>query len=186
MINLTRNWWMIVLRGVIAILFGLSAFLWPDLTWLSLVLLFGVYALIDGVIAIATGFTHVKESTRWWAFVLEGLVSIGAGVVALMWPGLTTIVLIFMIGAWAILTGILEIAAAIRLRHEITNEWWLALGGLLSIAVGVMLILQPAAGGLAVIWIIGAYAITFGVLLILLGFRVRNWEEPTNMAHVTK
>lgn len=178
MINLTQNWWMIVLRGVLAILFGLTAFLWPGLTWLTLVLLFGVYALVDGVIAVVTGVTRIKDTPRWWVFLLEGLISIAAGTVAVLRPGLTSFVLLAMIAAWAVLTGILEIAAAIRLRREINNEWLLILGGLLSIGLGVLLILQPLAGGLALIWTIGVYAVVFGVLLIALGLRLKNSNVP--------
>jgi uncharacterized membrane protein HdeD (DUF308 family) len=176
--NLTQNWWMIVLRGVLAILFGLGAFLWPGVTWLTLVLLFGVYAVIDGVIAVATGLRHTKDSSRWWIFLLEGLVSIGAGVVAFLNPGLTAYILLLLIAGWAIVTGVLEIAGAIRLRREITNEWLLAFGGLLSIALGVVLFLQPVAGGLALIWMIGIYAIVFGIVLIILGFRLKALQAP--------
>ncbi len=182
MINLTQNWWMIVLRGVLAILFGLTAFLWPGLTWLSLVPVFGVYALIDGVIAVVTGITRIKDTPRWWVFLLEGLVSIAAGVVAMLQPGLTSFVLLAMIAAWAILTGILEIAAAIRLRREINNEWFLSLSGILSIGLGVLLALQPVAGGIAVIWMLGTYALIFGFLLVLLGFRLWIWYAPAPIA----
>jgi len=180
MTSLTRNWWLVVLRGVLAVLFGLAAFLWPGLTWLTLIVLFGIYALVDGFIAVFTGLTHVKDSPRWWVFLLEGLLGIGAGVVAVTWPGLTTLVLLAMIAAWAVLSGVLEIAAAIRLRREITNEWLLVLGGILSIGFGVLLMLQPVAGSLAVIWIIGAYELIFGVVMILLGFRLKNWDVPTH------
>ena len=179
MMNLTQNWWLIVLRGVLAILFGLAAFLWPGITLLSLILIFGVYAMIDGVIAVITGVTHVKDTPRWWVFLLEGLISIGAGVLAVLWPGLTTVVFLAMIAAWAILTGVLEIVAAIRLRREINNEWLLIIGGVLSIGLGVLLILQPTAGGLALIWTIGAYALLFGILLIILGFRLRSSGTST-------
>jgi len=178
--NLTENWGMVVLRGVLAILFGLTAFVWPGLTWLTLVVMFGVYAVVDGAIAVATGLKHTKDSSRWWGFLLEGLISIAAGVLAFVRPGLTSFALLLVIASWAIITGILEIAAAIRLRREITNEWALAFGGLLSIVLGVFLFLQPIAGGLALIWTIGAYAILFGVLLISLGFRLRKAHMPVN------
>ncbi len=176
--NLTQNWWMVVLRGVLAILFGLGAFVWPGMTWLTLVLLFGIYAVIDGVIAVVTGLRHTKDSSRWWVFLLEGLVSIGAGVIAFLRPDLTAYILLLLIAAWAIITGVLEIAAAIRLRREITNEWLLAFGGLLSIALGIVLFLQPVAGGLALIWMIGIYAIIFGIVLITLGFRLKSLQVP--------
>jgi uncharacterized membrane protein HdeD (DUF308 family) len=185
MTNLTQNWWMVVLRGLLAILFGLGAFLWPGVTWLTLVLLFGIYAVIDGVIAVATGLRHTKDSSRWWIFLLEGLVSIGAGVIAFLRPGLTAYVLLLLIAAWAIVTGVLEIVAAIRLRREITNEWLLAFGGLLSIALGIVLFLQPVAGGLALIWMIGTYAILFGIVLITLGFRLKSLQVPAKTKKIS-
>jgi uncharacterized membrane protein HdeD (DUF308 family) len=176
--SLSQNWWLLVLRGVLGILFGLAAFAWPGITLLTLIILFGVYAIVDGAVAVGTGLSHTKDSPRWWTFLVEGLLSIGAGVIALIWPGLTTLVLIYMIASWAVFTGILEIVAAIRLRHEITNEWMLALGGLISVALGVLLFFQPAAGSLAIVWTIAAYAVIFGILLVILGFRLRNWRAP--------
>src|SRR5687767_6519741 len=151
MIILTRQWWLIVLRGVLAILFGLAAFLWPGLTWLVLVLVFGAYSLVDGAFSLVIGLISVKDIERWWIFVLEGLMSIIAGLIALTQPGLTAFVVLVLIAVWAIFTGILEIIAAIRLRREITNEWFLALGGVVSIIVGGLLLLQPDAGSVAVI-----------------------------------
>ena len=183
--SLSQNWWLVVLRGVLAILFGVSAILWPGITWLTLILLFGVYTIVDGSIAIWTGLSRTKESSRWWTFVLEGLLGIGAGIVALIRPDLATLVLIYMIAFWAVFTGILEIMAAIRLRNEITNEWFLALGGLLSIGVGILLFIQPAAGGLAIIWIIAGYALVFGILLVILGIRLRNWRAPDTTLPLT-
>jgi uncharacterized membrane protein HdeD (DUF308 family) len=176
--SLSQNWWLVVLRGVLAILFGILAFVWPAITWLTLIVLFGVYAIVDGIIAIVSGLSRTKESPRWWTFLVEGLLGIGAGIVALVWPGVTSLVLIYMIASWAVITGILEIAAAIRLRNEISNEWMLGLGGLISIGLGVLLFFQPTAGGLAIIWTIAAYALIFGVLLVILGFRLRNWKTP--------
>ena len=167
-----------MLRGVLGILFGLLAFVWPSITWLTLVIMFGIYTIVDGLVTIGSGLVRTKESARWWTFLLEGLIDIGAGAAALIWPGLATLVIIYVIAAWAVFTGILEIVAAIRLRHEITNEWVLALGGVISVAVGVLLFFQPAAGSLAIIWIIAAYALIFGILLVILGFRLRNWRGP--------
>ena len=174
--SLSRNWWLVVLRGVLGILFGLSALIWPGITWLTLVVIFGVYAIVDGLIAIWTGLSRTRETPRWWMFLLEGLLGIGAGVAAIVWPGVATLVLIYIIASWAVITGILEIVAAIRLRHEINNEWFLALGGVLSVGLGILLFLQPAAGTLAIIWMIAGYAVIFGILLIILGFRLRNWK----------
>ena len=176
--TLSQNWWLVVLRGVLAILFGIAAFLWPGITLLTLIVMFGVYAIFDGLIAIWTGLSRTRETPRWWMFLLEGLLSIGAGIAALVWPGLATLVLVYVIATWAVFTGILEIVAAIRLRHEITNEWFLALGGVLSIGLGILLFLQPAAGSLAIIWMIAGYALVFGILLVILGIRLRNWKVP--------
>jgi uncharacterized membrane protein HdeD (DUF308 family) len=184
MLNLTQHWWLLVLRGVAAVLFGLAAFAWPGLTLFILITLFGFYALVDGFIAVVTGLSHVQNTTRWWVFLLEGLVGVGIGVTALVWPGVTTLVIVGMIAAWAILTGILEVVAAIRLRREITNEWFLALSGFLSVAVGVLLIAQPLAGSVAIVWIIGAYALIAGVLWILLGFRLRSQEMRMDSSDV--
>ena len=178
MVNLSQTWWLVVLRGLVAVLFGVAAFVWPGLTTLALVIMFGVYALVDGLFAVVTGLTHIQDTPRWWVFLLEGLVGIIAGVVAVLFPAVATLALLALVAAWAIITGVLEIAAAIRLRREIANEWFLALGGVLSIGLGLLLIFRPLAGGLALIWTIGAYALIFGVLLISLGFRLRNWTAP--------
>ena len=183
--TLSRNWWLVVLRGVLAILFGLAAFIWPGITLLTLVVIFGVYAIVDGAIAVSTGLSRTRDSSRWWTFLVEGLISIGAGVVALLWPGLATLVLIYIIAFWAIFTGILEIVGAIRLRHEINNEWFLALSGVLSIGLGILLFLSPAAGSLAIVWMIGAYALLFGILLVILGIRLRNWRGPETTIPLT-
>lgn len=176
--SLSQYWWLVVLRGVLAILFGILAFIWPGITLLTLIIMFGVYAVVDGLIAVGTGLARTKDSRRWWTFLLEGLISIAAGLVALIWPGLATLVLLYVIAAWAVFTGVLEIVAAVRLRHEITNEWVLALGGVISVALGLLLFFQPAAGTLAIIWIIAAYAVIFGILLIILGLRLRKWRAP--------
>jgi uncharacterized membrane protein HdeD (DUF308 family)/ferritin-like metal-binding protein YciE len=174
MTNLIQNWWLVALRGVVAILFGLMAFFWPGATLFALVVLFGFYALADGLIAIAAGLSHKNDSPRWWVFLIEGLVGIAVGVSTLIWPGVTTLVILAMIATWAILTGILEIAAAIRLRRAITNEWTLALSGILSVVLGIIFILQPLAGTVVIVWTIGAYALLFGALWVLLGFRLRD------------
>lgn len=176
--NLTRNWWLVVLRGLLAILFGLVAIFWPGLTFLILVLMFGIYAMVDGVFAMLTGVVSSNYSPRWWVFLLEGVVSFAAGLIAILRPGLAAFVLLVVIASWAILTGILEIAAAIRLRREITNEWMLAFAGFVSIVLGVLLFFQPVAGGLVITLMIGSYALIFGIMLIILGFRLRKWDIP--------
>lgn len=184
---LSRNWWMLALRGVVAVIFGILAFIWPGLTLWALVYLFGAYVLIDGVAALVSAFTGRDVDDRWWVLLLEGLAGIAAGLVAFIWPGMTAFVLLYLIAAWAIVTGIIEIVAAIRLRKEIEGEWVLALSGLASIIFGVLMVIWPGAGALAVVWLIAAYAIFFGILLIFLAFRVRNRgvEFRGQMPHAT-
>ncbi len=182
--TLAKYWWLVALRGVVAILFGILAFVWPGLTIGALVLLFGIYALIDGIGSIITGIAHRHGSERWW-MLLEGIAGILFGVLTFLWPGMTAWVLLLFIASWAILTGIFEIMAAIRLRHEIKGEWALGLAGLLSIILGVIMLINPGAGALAVVWGIGGYAIVFGALLVYLGFKLRNAESlPTGLRAV--
>ena len=177
--SLSKYWWLIALRGVFAVLFGVMAFVWPGLTLLALVLLFAAYALTDGVLALVAGLTHSQSKQRWWMLLLEGVVSIAAGVLTILWPDLTAVALVYLIGAWAIVTGVMEVVAAIRLRQEINNEWLLALAGILSIAFGVAMVIWPGAGALTLIWLIGGYAVVFGVLMIVLGFRLRGLRSQT-------
>lgn len=179
MLNLIKNWWLLVLRGVLAILFGVIAFVVPGVAWWSLILLFGVYAMLDGIFAMMTGLIGSKFSPRWWMFLLEGMINVAAGVIALMRPDLASVVLVLVIAVWAILTGILEIVAAIRLRREITNEWMLGFGGFVSFALGVLLFFQPATGSVIITLMIGLYALVFGILLVVLGLRLRKWNIPT-------
>lgn len=171
--NLARNWWAFALRGVAAILFGVLAFIWPGITATTLVLLFGAYAFWDGVFAIVSALRHRNKSDHWWTLI-EGLASVGVGVLTFLRPGITAIALLYLIAAWAILTGVFEILAAIRLRKEINDEWVLFLSGCLSVLLGFLLVFQPSVGALALVWTVGTYAIVFGVLLIVLAFRLRN------------
>lgn len=168
-----HSWWILIVRGLAAILFGIVAFIWPALTGVALVIAFGVFALLDGVFAVVTGISRLGHASRGWAFLLEGLLGIGVGLAALLLPGVAAVALIYLIAAWAVTTGIFEIVSAVQLRKEITNEWALGLSGLLSIVFGVLVMIQPATGGLAVVWILGGYAIAFGLLLIVAGIRLR-------------
>jgi len=170
---LARNWWVLVLRGVLAGLFGLAAFFWPGLTALVLVSLFGAYALIDGIFAVVAGIQQYGKHERWWAVLLEGIVGILIGLLTFFWPGVTALGLLYFIAAWALVTGVFEIVAAIRLRREIEGEWLLGLSGVASVLFGLLLVIFPSAGVLSVIWIIGAYALLFGVIMIILGLRMR-------------
>ncbi len=174
---LARNWWVVLIRGIAAILFGIAALVWPALTLAVLVLLFGAYALVDGIFAIIAGFIARKEQERWWMMILVGLSGIIVGVLTFLWPGITGLVLLYMIAAWAVVSGIFEIAAAVRLRREIEGEWLLILAGAATVLFGILLILFPGAGALTVAWLIGIYAIVVGVLLVILAFRIRSWRE---------
>jgi uncharacterized membrane protein HdeD (DUF308 family) len=172
-LTLSRNWWVLLLRGAVAILFGILTFLQPGISLASLVLLFGAYALADGILGAWTAVSHRKDRENWWVLLLEGLVGIGVGVLTLFNPGVTALALLFYIAIWAIATGVLEIVTAVRLRKEIEGEWMLVLAGLASVAFGVLLMARPGAGALAVLWLIASYAIVFGVLLVVLAFRVK-------------
>jgi uncharacterized membrane protein HdeD (DUF308 family) len=177
--TLSRYWWVLALRGVVAIIFGVLAVIWPALTLFTLVLLFGAYAFVDGIFAVVAGITSRERDQRWWATVLEGVAGIIFGVLTFVWPGMTALVLLYFIAAWAFVTGILEIVAAVQLRKVITNEWMLILGGIVSIIFGVLLALFPGAGALGLTWMIGIYAIVFGILFIILAFRLRGMAGTT-------
>ena len=172
--NLARNWWAFVLRGVVAILFGVLAFLRPGITLEVLVLLFAFWALFDGILALIGSVGAAEAHEPWWPLVLIGLLGIAAGVVTLKWPGITALALLLVVAYWSIFRGILEIVAAFRLRDLIQREAWLILGGIASIAFGVLLVIYPGSGLLAVIWLVGIYAVIFGVSLLMLGFRLKN------------
>ena len=170
----TSSWWALVLRGLAAIAFGVLAFVWPQITLTALVFLWGAYALVDGAFAVAAGVKSHGENKRWWVLLLEGILGVAAGLVAFLVPGITALVLLILIAAWAMVTGAFEIAAAIQLRKHIKGEWLLALAGVASVLFALALLFNPAAGALALVWLIGAYSIVFGVLLIVLGVRLHS------------
>jgi uncharacterized membrane protein HdeD (DUF308 family) len=173
--ELARHWWVVALRGLVAVLFGILAFVWPGLTLAALVFLFGAYALVDGILGVVAALRG--DAQHRLAMLLEGVVGILAGLAAFAWPGLTALVLLYIIAFWAILTGVLEIVAAVRLRRVIQNEWSLLIGGALSVLFGVMLVVAPGAGALAVVWIIAAYAVVFGIALLALAWRLRGHAQ---------
>jgi uncharacterized membrane protein HdeD (DUF308 family) len=177
--TLTRNWWIVTLRGVVAVLFGILTFIAPGISLVALVLAFGAYAFADGVLALVTVIRRRRETDRWWMLLLEGVAGIAAGVVTFLWPGMTALALLYVIAAWALVTGAMEIAAAIRLRKVIRREWLLLLAGIASIVVGVLLVIFPGPGALALVLWIGAYALVFGALMIAMGIRLRSWGRAT-------
>jgi len=164
---LAKNWWLVLLRGIVSVLFGIVAFIWPGLTLFTLVLFYGAFALVDGVIALASAFGKEKAAPTWW-LILVGIAGIGAGVITFLWPGLTAIVLVIFIGAWALVHGIFEIIG--------DNEWWLILAGIVSVLFGLLVLIAPGPGALGLIWAIAAYAIVFGILLIGLSLRLRKHQ----------
>jgi uncharacterized membrane protein HdeD (DUF308 family) len=170
-----QNWWLFLLRGLAAIVFGVLALILPGVTLVTLVLLYGAFALVDGVFAlIAAIMGKAALAPRWW-LVLVGLAGIAAGIVTFLWPGITALVLLFFIAGWAIANGIFQIIGAIQLRKEIDNEWWLILNGALSVLIGIAMFIMPGAGALALIWLIAVYAIIYGALMIGFAFRVRKY-----------
>lgn len=172
---LSRSWWLLVLRGLAAIIFGVLTWIVPGISLASLVLLFGAYAMADGIFNIWAALVGPRETESRWVLALWGLVGVGAGILTFAAPDVTALALLFYIAAWAIATGVLEIVVAIRLRKEIEGEWWLILAGLASVAFGLLLMARPGAGALTVLWLIASYAIVFGVLLLLLAFKARSF-----------
>lgn len=179
-----RNWWLFLLRGIAAVVFGFLAIVWPGITLTALAILFGIYALVDSGGSFMSAFQHREDASHRALHVLEGLVALVVGAIAIVWPGITALALVVLIGIWAIATGIAEIAAAVRLRRVITNEWLLGLSGVLSVAAGVVIFVWPNAGAVAISWVIGVYAIVFGAVLIWFATRLRGMRstgEPGRM-----
>lgn len=178
--QIADRWWTLVVRGLVAIAFGIIAWVAPRTSVTAIVYVFGAYAVIDGVVHLASATRAVKRDgvgPGWLIF--QGLVSIAAGIVAFAWTELTALMLVMVIASWAVLTGIAELVAAVRMRREIEGEWLLATAGVLSIVFGGVLFAAPGAGAVALLWIIGAYAVVFGVTLIGLGARLRSWQRDT-------
>jgi uncharacterized membrane protein HdeD (DUF308 family) len=171
--ELTKHWWLLLLRGVAAIAFGVLAFIWPGVTLFTLVILYGAFALIDGILALVAAFASRGQTVpRWW-LVLTGILGIAAGLIAMLWPGITALVLILFIGAWAVVRGVMEILAAFQLRKQIEGEWLLVLAGVLSMLFGLGVLIFPGTGALALVWLIAIYAIAIGVVMIMLALRLR-------------
>ena len=172
---LRRGWWTLLLRGIAAIAFAVLTWVKPGISLTALVFVFGFYATVDGILGIWMAVAGRKGNEHWWALLLGGLLGVVVGTVSFLAPGITALVLLFYIALWAIATGSLELVVAIRLRKEISNEWFLVLAGLASVAFGVLLIARPGAGALAVLSLIAAYAFVFGLILVMLAFRARSF-----------
>jgi len=173
---LAESWWMVGLRGILGIIFGLICLLTPDIAVGALVLLFAFYMLVDGLFAIAAGIRNARNGERWGLLLLEGLVDIAAAAVAFLWPGLTLVVLIWIIAIWAVISGGLMLASAFALKKD-HGRWWLALGGICSLIFGALLIVAPLVGAFVLIWWLGAYALIFGVVLLVLAFQLHSKYE---------
>ena len=174
MLNLwTRHWWILVLRGALAIAFGLLALIWPTITWHILIILFGIYVLFDGLFTLFSALRRRRK--RGWGFLLlEAFAGIGVAILALVWPRITGLALLYLIAGWALVTGALQIAIALVFREILHSEWVLGIGGLFSIILGLLVAFYPISGVVAIAWLIGLYAILSGLLFILLGLRVRS------------
>jgi uncharacterized membrane protein HdeD (DUF308 family) len=175
----TRNWWAWLIRGIVAIIFGVLAFMWPGATIVAIGILFGAYALVDGVFAIIATIRAAERHLRWWPLLVEGIVGILIAAITFWDIRITLFALYLTIAAWAFLTGILEIIAGVQLRKHIANEFWLILGGIASIVFGILLLWYPGAGALAIVWLIGVYAIVFGILMIAFSLRLRAVASAT-------
>ncbi len=175
---ITRDWWIFLLRGLVAIAFGILTWFLPEVTLATFVFLFGFYALVDGILGTWSAIVYRKQQADSWVFLLIwALISIGIGILTFLAPDVTSFALLFYIAVWAISTGVLQIVNAIRLRKVITNEWWLIIAGLASVVFGVILMSKPGAGALAMLMVIGTYAVIFGILLVILAFEVRSFGK---------
>jgi uncharacterized membrane protein HdeD (DUF308 family) len=174
---MSRFWWVLVLRGLAAILLGIFAFTWPHETIAALVLAFGAVALVDGALAMGMAIAGRKLTPNWWILLLQGLVGIGIGVLTLVQPAITAVALLICIAAWAMGMGVLQVIVAVKLRNAISGEWWLALGGIAGVVFGILVMRHPAAGALAVLALIGGYALVAGVMLMIGGFDIRRLSK---------
>jgi uncharacterized membrane protein HdeD (DUF308 family) len=175
--RLARNWWMFLLRGIFALVFGIAALLFPQAAFLGLVLVFGAFALVDGIFTLISAFSGGARSENWWWLILEGAFGILIGVLTVLQPAAMGAAWVMLIAVWAIVTGVLEIITAIRLRKEITGEWALVLGGVVSVLFGLLVAFYPASGVFAVGFMIGIYAIFFGALFIWLALNLRKFKN---------
>lgn len=183
--GVTGHWWAIGLRGVVAVLFGLAALVRPDIALQALILLFGAYALVDGIFALVGAFGGARQGAGRLALIVNGIIGVLVGLLAFLVPGITALALLYLIAAWAIVSGVSEVVLAIELRREISGEWAMVAGGVISVVIGILLALLPWVGVLSLVWLIGIYAIVFGVLLIVLAFRLRSRQTTARPSRVS-
>jgi len=180
---LSKYWWVLLLRGIVSILFGVMAYTSPGITLAALVLFFAAWVFVDGIVEVVAAVGGRKEHENWWVLLIEGLLGIAFGVIAFQAPEITALVLLIYIAAWAVATGVMRIILAVRLRKEIEGEWLLALSGLASILFGLWMMARPGAGALALLWFIAAWAIVVGAFLVILSFKVRGFgKTPASVA----
>lgn len=179
---LAMNWWALALRGLISILFGIITFAMPGLTLTWLTLLFGAYVLFDGILNLV-GAYRGRQGNHWWALLMEGIIGVLAGIATFLWPQVTLVFLLYLAAGWAIVTGVLELMAAARLRRHIKGEWLLVLTGIASILFGIAILIAPLSGALVIAWWIGGYALVFGILMLALSFRLRGWARTLPVGH---
>jgi uncharacterized membrane protein HdeD (DUF308 family) len=184
---LTRNWWTLVVRGAVAAVFGIAALAISNIALTTLALLFAAFVVIDGAFKVYDGFTMRGTFHRWWAILAEGVVGITAGIAAVVWPAITSMILLYIIAVWAIITGALRVFGSYYLRQEIEREWFLGLGGVLSVVFGLYLLVWPGTGALSLVWLIGLFAVLYALTLVALGFRMRQLyithSTDDNLAH---
>ncbi len=183
--EMSKNWWLFLVRGLVAIAFGVLAIVWPATTWMSLVVLFGIFALIDGAFTLVAGIDFIRYFDRGWAVLVGGAAGIAAGLLTLMFPGQASHVLYSVIAAWAIVTGMFEIVVAARIRFFIPGEWAMVLAGILSILCGVLLFVYPGAGVVALVWVIAIYAIAFGVTQLVFSSRLHSLQSRIKQSGLT-
>jgi len=179
---LAQNWWAVALRGVFAILFGLVALLLPGATILSLIWFFAAYMLVDGVITIVSAVKAARNHERWGLLVLEGVVNIAVGLIAFAWPGVTVVFFVTLMGFWSLVTGVLEIVAAFKLNAT-HGRGWLIFSGVVSILFGLALLVGPLVGAVVLTWWLGAYAMVFGITLLVLGFKLKSRKDSAPLTH---
>lgn len=172
--DVSRSWWLLLVRGIAAIIFGLLALLWPGITVLVLVAFFGAYALVSGIAAVIAGARHEGGHRAW--LIVTGILGILAGIIAFVWPGITSLALLYVVAAWAIFAGVADVMTGIKMRDVIDNEWEHIVAGALSVIFGVLLLVWPGAGLLALAWLVGVFAILYGIAMIALAFRVKNFR----------